>query len=303
MLPFPPRPPPYPLYLPPALHPSAPTAWPRYDAAVADEESPVQRWIGREVKRFLEQAHEHIPFLLRVVQAPAEALSHLTAEVNGAGEVVMESESDDEWEPTADETDAESSVMPDLEEHAGYWDHFLELVRECHGPSATWTDDSDEYRELRAINAFNLGILVSNDLITLSPLMMSWVPHILVFIVPRQILELGEPARRSCDSCESFGAMAKKVIKHLTCRRDTSARFTKGYVQQCFERLCLRHGLIHGAENGPYLQRADARLLSHGKQRGLRRPATALKSAFASVKELIFAPTVPTELQEKAFMA
>ena len=33
-----------------------------YDAEAAAEESPVQRWIGREVKRFLELGDVHIPF-------------------------------------------------------------------------------------------------------------------------------------------------------------------------------------------------------------------------------------------------
>ena len=41
-----------------------------YDAAAAEEENPVMRWIGREVKRFLAEAHIHVPFLLRVVAAP-----------------------------------------------------------------------------------------------------------------------------------------------------------------------------------------------------------------------------------------
>ena len=42
-----------------------------YDAA-ADDENPVMRWIGREVKRFLREAHIHLPFLLRLANAPPE---------------------------------------------------------------------------------------------------------------------------------------------------------------------------------------------------------------------------------------
>ena len=42
-----------------------------YDAA-AEYEDPCKRWIGREVKRFLKEAHEHIPFLLNVADTPAE---------------------------------------------------------------------------------------------------------------------------------------------------------------------------------------------------------------------------------------
>eukprot|EP00965_Chrysotila_dentata_P123635 4087284-Pleurochrysis_carterae.AAC.1 len=60
---------------------------------------------------------------------------------------------------------------------------------------------------------------VATDLYELKPTLQSWVPHIAVFIVPRQTLLLGDPSRRSCDACESLGAVLKKKIKHLTCRR------------------------------------------------------------------------------------
>ena len=46
-----------------------------YDAA-SDDEDPVKRWIGREVRRFLTEAHLHLPFLLRLAAAPGSA-SHL----------------------------------------------------------------------------------------------------------------------------------------------------------------------------------------------------------------------------------
>ena len=107
------------------------------------------------------------------------------------------------------------------------------------------------------------------------------MPHITVFVRPRQMVFLGDPSRRSCDACESFGAMVKKVIKHSTCRRrlrgkttehtskigvyaGSSARkwkqvFTKGYIQQAFERVTVRETIRHGADNAPFLQRVDAR--------------------------------------------
>ena len=133
------------------------------------------------------------------------------------------------------------------------------------------------------------GCKVANDLYTLNPEMRAWVLHVLVFIVPRQILPLGDPARRSCDACESFGAVAKKIIRHLTCRRRASKQvhvhnrqstairkrgvstqwmstFTRGYVEQSsFRRVTVRAELIHGVENEPHLQRADARLLDKGR--------------------------------------
>ena len=109
--------------------------------------------------------------------------------------------------------------------------------------------------------------------------MASWVFHIGAFIVPRQMVELGDPARRSADACESFGAMLKKLIKHATCRRrrtvDASGAksltggegsqqlwktaFIVGYIQQAFSRACVRESLQHGPENAPFLQRAQMR--------------------------------------------
>ena len=124
-------------------------------------------------------------------------------------------------------------------------------------------------------------MFVSNDLLQLSPKMLTWTPHIAQFIVPRQLFELGDSARRSADACESFGAKMKKTIKHLTCRRSMSraatehtskARrskwkqtFTKGYIEQAFSRAVVSEPLKHGDENAPYLLRSDARMTSAGK--------------------------------------
>ena len=77
-------------------------------------------------------------------------------------------------------------------------------------------EDTDEYRMNRALETFNLALPVCHDLKELKPTGITWVPHILLFIVPRQMVSLGDPSRRSCDACESFGAMVKKIIKHAT---------------------------------------------------------------------------------------
>ena len=91
--------------------------------------------------------------------------------------------------------------------------------------------------------------------------------------------------------CESFGAMIEKIIKHLTCRRSVKVAstphhvgggelwrqtFTRGYIQQAFERVCVRAELRLGPENAPYAQRADVRgLLATGRKavaRGINKP-------------------------------
>eukprot|EP00316_Scyphosphaera_apsteinii_P016597 CAMPEP_0119316506 /NCGR_PEP_ID=MMETSP1333-20130426/39836_1 /TAXON_ID=418940 /ORGANISM="Scyphosphaera apsteinii, Strain RCC1455" /LENGTH=191 /DNA_ID=CAMNT_0007322169 /DNA_START=52 /DNA_END=623 /DNA_ORIENTATION=+ len=183
-------------------------------------------------------------------------------------------ESDDEYEPDEEvlaREEAEESLMVS---NAVVWDHFLELVRAIQTPWAEGADDTDEYRKMRALECFNLASQVCNDLKALSPTMKTWVPHILLFIVPRQMVELGDPAKRSCDACESFGAIVKKVIKHLTCRRSIKSdstphhvdrverwrqTFQRGFIQQAFERVCVRAELRLGPENAPFLQRSDVR--------------------------------------------
>ena len=117
----------------------------------------------------------------------------------------------------------------------------------------------------------------------------SWVEHILLFVVPRQIIELGDPTRRSCDACESLGARFKKLIKHLTCRRavasgpkkrdlpgraGSSTRqqalaswrqcFSVGYIEQAFKRLVVEQEIRHGEQNERYLQREDHLLRTQG---------------------------------------
>ena len=127
------------------------------------------------------------------------------------------------------------------------------------------------------------GAPVACNLFALNPNLAGLVPHVMVFIVPRQIVPLGDPARRSCDACESFGASVKKIIRHMTCRRRVmqgksyshkrgdklwSSTFSRGYVEQAFRRVCVRAELQHGKENLPYLQRADFRLVETGKVAG-----------------------------------
>ena len=54
-----------------------------YDAA-ADDEDPTKHWIGREVKRFLVEAHIYLPFLLQVASAPPDCIPDMAAFRNAA---------------------------------------------------------------------------------------------------------------------------------------------------------------------------------------------------------------------------
>jgi hypothetical protein len=253
-----------------------------YDAAAVDED-PTKHWIGREVKRFLSQADQHIPFLLKVAAAPADCIPDMADLANEDNE--QEMEHDEEYAPTPDMLEEEEREEPLMMQNAGRWDNFLALVRAFQAPWPQGELDTKDYRKGRAVEAFNLGAVVANDLLELKPTIMSWVPHILCFIVPRQMVELGDPTRRSCDACESFGALLKKIIKHSTCRRrvtggeqvahgakgdGATARrwrqtFNVGFVQQAFSRACVRESLQHGEANAPYMLRSDAKRKSQGK--------------------------------------
>ena len=41
--------------------------------------------------------------------------------------------------------------------------------------------------------------------------------------------------------------------------------FRRGYIHQAFDRACIKERIGHGAENEPYLQRADWKRLRSGK--------------------------------------
>jgi hypothetical protein len=250
-----------------------------YDAASEDED-PCKHWIGREVKRFIEQAENMLPFLLQIAALPAEMMADMAAATNSDDE--MEMDDDDEYSPTEEDVEREEELEPIMMQNAARWDHFFALVESISRPWPQGDMDTDEYRKGRAVEVFNLGAQCANDLLELKPTLMSWVPHILVFIVPRQMVLLGDPTRRSCDACESFGAMVKKTIKFTTCRRRLAGAqqvehkstrsgkiwkqsFRRGYIEQAFRRVSVRESLQHGADNAPYLQRTDHRRKTVGK--------------------------------------
>ena len=112
------------------------------------------RWIGREVKRFLQTADLHLPFLLRIASCPAELTDEIAEEleIDDDGNIGLD-EDDEELQPTEEELAAEEELLPDMMQSAECWDNFLALVENIKAP---WTEDTDEYRETCAIAAFNL---------------------------------------------------------------------------------------------------------------------------------------------------
>ena len=245
-----------------------------YDAASVDED-PVKRWIGREVKRFLAEAHIHLPFLLRVAHAPVELVPDSVQQFMNSDDQEEMDLDDDAFAPSADEIRIEEDEVPQMMSHADMWDRFRAWVFSIQEP---WTSDDDDYREQKAVEYFNHLMACSRDLLKLKPTLQSWVPHVSCFVASRQIKWLGRGRNRSADACESYGALVKHLIKHRTCRRrvrgDSSAHtrgvtkwqqtFTTHYIKQAFSRCCVKEKLLHGKANEPFLQRHDWRLKAKG---------------------------------------
>ena len=150
-----------------------------YDAA-ADDENPVMRWIGREVKPFISEAHIHIPFLLRLANAPPEVSGvYQEVELDGAllplplpsplspppslylcvpaEDGAYQAHEDDELFLTPEELEAEAQEEPQMMAHAAMWDRYLAYVAKTQEEWAAAPADTDEYRKGRAVEYFNLG--------------------------------------------------------------------------------------------------------------------------------------------------
>ena len=104
---------------------------------------------GREVKRFLHEADQHIPFLLNLSSRRIDVSDDSVLNFDDEEEMDV---SGDEFEPTEDEVAAEAARPPLVTLNAERWDRFLEWVR---GIEVPWEEDTDEYRQMRALQYCN----------------------------------------------------------------------------------------------------------------------------------------------------
>ena len=303
--------------------------------ACSEEEDPCKTWIGREVKRFIEEAATHLPPLLRLAHAPADVVEGLEDCINGESgfshppfvhppspslfplQVLVSKRltliQSVRWIPLTRLRRPQgmhrrcSSTLPTGTTFSGTWTpskrrgRRVPLTQMSTASSAqcsilTWVCPPFQPCPTSLVRSCALDFRscaaaaqVCRDWIALKPTAQSWVPHIMLFIVSQQFLELGNPTNRSADACESLGARLKKIIKHLTCRRrcTTDAQgapvehihkatregkklrwtqtLTTGYIKQAFSRACVSVANLYGPENAPFMQRADARLLASGR--------------------------------------
>ncbi|KAL1510782.1 hypothetical protein AB1Y20_007068 [Prymnesium parvum] len=145
-------------------------------------------------------------------------------------------------------------------------------------------DDTD-YREERAVEAFNAAGLVMAEYKRLNPQAVSACPHVALCVVPRQMVQLGDPGRRGTDHSESYGASIKDSI-HRRClrrrkavaaathhRRNSKGEVVKTWTQralsvsrimQTFRDQSVRERVMRDEESVPYLLRHHYKLATTG---------------------------------------
>eukprot|EP00965_Chrysotila_dentata_P124984 4131278-Pleurochrysis_carterae.AAC.1 len=108
-----------------------------YDAASAEEEDSVKRWIEHEVKRFLQEAHMHLSLLLRLASAPPDTCPGMEQHANEEEQLCMaDADEDDEYAPIADELHEREAYEPVMMVNAERRDRFLSFVKEIQRPWA-----------------------------------------------------------------------------------------------------------------------------------------------------------------------
>eukprot|EP00965_Chrysotila_dentata_P202928 6181403-Pleurochrysis_carterae.AAC.2 len=132
--------------------------------------------------------------------------------------------------------------------------------------------------------------------------------------MPLHIVDLSDPTPRSCDACEFFGAMLKKVIKHLSASVAAAACATTArrsgckpsaaasYTEQAFRRKCVRANFIHSDSNARYLQRSDHFFRNTGK--GAKSKPGCSSAAYAKpAGSMVVSISADTVLTKAAAMA
>eukprot|EP00327_Prymnesium_parvum_P007531 CAMPEP_0182796480 /NCGR_PEP_ID=MMETSP0006_2-20121128/295_1 /TAXON_ID=97485 /ORGANISM="Prymnesium parvum, Strain Texoma1" /LENGTH=263 /DNA_ID=CAMNT_0024921445 /DNA_START=1243 /DNA_END=2035 /DNA_ORIENTATION=+ len=234
---------------------------------------------------------KHIPILLEFAHAEQ---SDIDAALNNNHPVADASNSNDDEAFTLQDEDAEDEAdgvdavvdddeheMPRLLADARSWDRFRAL---CYAMRPFAQDDIG-YRKERAVETFNAAALVMAEYKRLHPQAVSACPHVALCVVPRQMVEHGDPGRRSTDHSESYGASIKESI-HRRClrrrksmiatthrRRNENGEVVRTWTQralsvsrvmQTFRDQSVRERVIRDEESLPYLLRQHYKLAATG---------------------------------------
>lgn len=249
-----------------------------------------QSLTGRDAKVVISQALLHIPMLLEFAHADESdidvALGSQAAAPTGNDDedfTLQEGEHDEESDGNdeGDSSSADPNEMPRVLADAQSWDRFRAL---CYA-MRTFTQDDTDYRKQRAVEAFNAAGHVMAEYKRLNPQAVSACPHVALCVVPRQMVEHGDPGRRSTDHSESYGASIKESI-HRRClrrrkamvatthhRRNNKGEVTKSWTQralsvsrvmQTFRDQTVRERVTRDEESLPYLLRQHYKLAATG---------------------------------------
>lgn len=194
---------------------------------------------GRDAKVVMEKYVQHVPAMLEFAHAEEEDIAEELAADDGPPPRTAADDEAFTWagsgrggeeESGSEETDGEQSDTEDeLSEElkdARSWDAFAGFVYACRSFDGC---DDPTYREERAVEAFNAARKVMQEYNRLFPGFLSSVPHVALCVVPRQMIEHGDPNRRSTDHSESFGAAVKDTV-HRRClrrRKETESKLHK----------------------------------------------------------------------------
>lgn len=251
-----------------------------------------QSLTGRDAKTIISQSLVHIPVLLEYAHADQKDIHDAVhAAAAAQGENNVDNEDDFTWDGEGEDRDGSSDdddCMPRILRDARSWDRFRAL---CHAMRPFEQDDA-QYREQRAVETFNAAGLVMAEYKRLNPQSVSACPHVALCVVPRQMVELGDPGRRGTDHSESYGASIKESI-HRRClrrrkglsasqhhRRNAKGEVVKSWTQralsvsrimQTFRDQSVRERVMRDEESVPYLMRHHYRLIQAGKHRLLHR--------------------------------
>jgi len=249
-----------------------------------------QSLTGRDAKVVISAALEHIPTILEFAHAHEDEIeAEHRGEASGSPACSKADEETFDWE--GDGEDEDEQELEDGEDEdavarmlrdAKSWDSFARLV---YSVRSFTSDSEDYYRKERAVECFNAAAEVLSEYKRLSPAAQSACPHVALCVLPRQMVEHGDPTRRGTDHSESYGAAIKDGI-HRRClrrkkatersthhRRDKEGKIVKTWTQaplgvsrvmQTFRDQCVRERLIRDEESVPYLLRTHYRLAKTG---------------------------------------
>ena len=146
---------------------------------VGDDPGALNKWIGRNAKRFVTEIADLLPHLLHLAHAPASAGAAAAAAVEDAGDMLDaecdvsgaldDDDIDAAWEADDDEVAAEVAREPLMMQDAQDFENFHILAVFAMRPFDPERGDTDNYRQERAFEYFEAALPVVKALLRDTP--------------------------------------------------------------------------------------------------------------------------------------